>query len=67
MKKQTEEPGLHQVGPNPWDYEYNPAKGQRIGFVGVDGELHRGIVTDFSEYDVTGEIRLTVGPDDVDH
>jgi hypothetical protein len=40
MKKQTEEPGLHLVGPNPWD---NPAKGQRVGVVdAADGNLYLG-------------------------
>lgn len=63
MKKQTEEPGLHRVGPNPWDYEYNPAKGQRVGFVDIDGNLMLGTVADFVEDKSTGEIRLTVDPD----
>lgn len=64
MKKQTKEPGLHRVGPNPWDYEYNPAKGQRVGFKYLDGEVLYGTVTDFVEDEDSGEIRLTVEPDD---
>lgn len=60
MKKQTDEPGLHRIGPNPWDFEYNPAKGQRIGVVDVDGKTFYGTVSDFVEDEETGEIQLTV-------
>ena len=31
-------PRLHKTGPNPWDYEYNPVVGQKVTFVGVNGE-----------------------------
>lgn len=56
-------PGLHKVGDEPWDYVYNPAKGQRISSVGLDGELHTGVITDFVRNRSTGEISLTVEPD----
>ena len=52
-------PGLHKVGDHPWDYVYNPAKGQRIACV-VNGEVVEGTVTDFVRNRATGEISLTV-------
>ena len=55
-------PGLHRVGPAPYDYVYNPAEGQRVGSI-VDGELHMGTVTGFVEDKATGSITLTVQPD----
>ncbi len=56
-------PGLHKTGDQPWDYVYNPAKGQRVGSVGLDGVLHTGTVTDFTRNRATGELSLTVEPD----
>lgn len=58
-------PGLHRVGPNPWDYEYNPAEGQRVSFVDLDGTTLSGVITAFTEDDETGELQLEVGSVDV--
>jgi hypothetical protein len=52
--------GLHRVGPNPWDFEYNPGIGQRVSFVDARGNVHTGTVTDFEENEETGEKTLTV-------
>lgn len=62
MSDEEKQPGLHKVGPNPWDYEFNPAKGMKIASVGLDGEIHHGIITDFDENEATGELTLTVDP-----
>lgn len=56
----TKAPGLHQIGPAPYDYVYNPAKGQRITVVGVDDQTFTGTVTDYTENKETGEINMTV-------
>lgn len=52
-------PGLRQVGPAPWDYVYVPTIGQRIGFIGMDGEVCTDVITDIAENRETGEIKLT--------
>lgn len=51
-------PGLHRIGPEPFAFVFNPAVGQKVTFVGLDGRAITGIVTDFTEDDETGEIRL---------
>lgn len=51
-------PGVHKVGANPWDYVYNPAVGQTMTFVNVDGTSLTGTITDFTENDETGVIQL---------
>lgn len=56
----TKEPGLHRIGPAPYDYVFNPAKGQILSFVGRDGTVYTDIVSDFSEDKETGEIRMTL-------
>lgn len=53
-------PGLHKVGENPWDYVYNPAVGQKVTFVDVDGTRLTGTITDFTEDDETGELQMEV-------
>lgn len=37
--------GLTRVGPNPWDFDYTPAGGQRMTFVRADGRQMTGYVT----------------------
>jgi len=53
-------PGLHQVGPAPYDYVFNPAKGQRITCVSPTGRTVTGTVTNVEEDKESGEVRLTV-------
>lgn len=62
MSETEKVPGLHKTGPNPWDYEFNPAKGMKISSVGLDGVVRHGIITDFDENEETGELSLTVDP-----
>ena len=50
-------PGLHRVGPAPYDFVYNPAKGQRVTFIGLDGRQFTGTVVDFTDDD---DIQLTI-------
>lgn len=52
--------GLNRIGPNPWDYEYNPAKGQRVTFIDLDGTSLTGVITDFVEDEQDGTLSLTV-------
>lgn len=56
----TKEPGLHKVGPEPYAYVFNPTKGQRLTFVGLDVATFTGTVTDFSEDKETGELSMTL-------
>lgn len=56
-------PGLHQVGSAPYDYVFNPAKGQRVSFVGKDGGMVTGTVTDYTQDKSTGSLDMTVEPD----
>jgi hypothetical protein len=58
VKEDTRKPGLHKVGPNPWDWEYKPEVGQRVLFVGKNGEEYGGVIKDFTEDEATGEITL---------
>lgn len=53
-------PGLHKVGPAPWDYEFNPENGMQIACVGADGRTYTGVITYFDENKETGELTLTV-------
>lgn len=53
-------PGLHRTGPNPWDFEFNPAKGMKVAFVDVDGRRFDGTISDFQENAETGELTMTV-------
>lgn len=52
------EPGLHKVGPEPWAYVFNPAKGQKLSFVSKDGRVFTGTVADFSEDEETVELKF---------
>lgn len=56
-------PGLHKIGPAPWDYEFNPAEGMQVA-AEVGGKLVTGIVTAFEEDEETGAVTLTVRPVD---
>lgn len=58
MKEDKRKPGLHRVGPNPWDFEYRPVRGQQVSFVGIDGVTYTEVVKDFTEDEDTGEIKL---------
>lgn len=53
-------PGLHKVGPKPYDYVFNPSVGQRVIFVGPDGREFRGAISDYIEDDDTGELTLAM-------
>jgi hypothetical protein len=53
-------PGLHKVGEQPWDYVYNPAEGQKVSAVGLDGHMYTGTITDVQQNKETGEMQLTV-------
>ena len=55
-------PGLHKVGPEPYDYVYNPEWGQKVSFIGTDGKMVTGHISVVYEDDETGEMRLTVEP-----
>jgi hypothetical protein len=57
-------PGLHKVGENPWDYVYNPAEGQRVTFVDLDGTAISGTVTAFTKDRSDGALQLEVEPDE---
>jgi len=57
---ENKNPGLHKIGPAPYDYVYNPAKGQKVSFVGIDGHVYTGTVTNVGENEETGEIKVTV-------
>lgn len=56
----TKEPGLHRTGPEPYAFVFNPTKGQRLSFIGEDGEVFTGTVADFTEDEETGELSLTM-------
>lgn len=51
-------PGLHKVGPAPYDYVFNPAEGMKVSAVLTNGQIVTGIVTDVAENKETGEICL---------
>lgn len=53
------EPGLHRIGPEPWDFVYIPAKDQKIAFVGLDATVRTGTVASAEIDDETGQIILT--------
>jgi hypothetical protein len=53
-------PGLHKVGPAPYDYVYKPANGQRLSFVDEDGHVYAGTVADVVEDEETGATTLTL-------
>ena len=39
-------PGLHRIGPEPWDFAFNPARGLRVSVVLSDGQLRTSVITD---------------------
>ena len=51
-------PGLHRIGPEPYAFVYNPARGQRLTFIDINGEQFTGEVSDFTEID--GVITLEI-------
>lgn len=53
-------PGLHRVGPAAYDFVYNPAKGQKVTFVGIDGSEFTGTIKDFTQDKKTGELNMTM-------
>ena len=57
-------PGLHRVGPEPWAFVYNPAKGQLLSIQLSDGSLYTDVITEFTKNKETGEITMTLGESD---
>jgi hypothetical protein len=52
-------PGLHRVGPDPWDFVFNPEVGMKMRVVGVNGKEFDTVISAVDEDDETGEMRIT--------
>jgi hypothetical protein len=59
-KEDKRRPGLHRVGPNPWDFEYKPVKGQRVSVVLSNGKMYTSTIRDFTEDEDTGNTSVTL-------